>query len=199
MFVSGHFRLNETKSARDWIDLERLFALEKSIFIEPVTKIIFDIILNKYEDNNALGSLVLIGFNYYGAVLASVIGYKYNIPFSYCFKDHSNVDEIENELQSIDGKHLVIITDVMVYGKTIGKFVDDIHKNAVVDDDMKVEIVVLFERKIEADYIAYAYLHSKIRNVYILNDDFNIEICKKDREKCLFLKDKNLCQEKNIC
>lgn len=199
LFKSGHFRLNETKSARDWIDLERLFALEKDVFIEPVTEVIFNSILQTYKKEDGSVDLMLIGFNYYGAILASVIGYKYNLPFSYCFKEHSNVDEIENELQAIDGKQIVIITDVMVFGRTISKFVNKLYKKGIVGDDIKIEVVVLFERKTGEKYIASTYLHPKIKNMYVLNDDFDIEICKKNREECLFIKDKKLCQDNSIC
>ena len=174
--------------------MERLFAVDNSQFLEPITRVIYKDILKQYMKNGE--KIALVGLNYYGAILASVIGYKYNFPFTYYFHDRSFVDEIENELQEIESNHLIIITDVMVFGKTICKLVDYLGKNNLLDDNTRIEIVVLFERKIESDYIAYAYLHPQIKEINILNDDFCIEICKKDRTKCLFVQNENMCQYK---
>ena len=181
---------------RDWIDLEKLFAVGNNQFLEPITRFIYKDILKQYMENNE--KLALVGLNYYGAILASVIGYKYNLPFTYYFYDRSFVDEIENELQEIKSNHLIIITDVMVYGKSICKLVNHLNKYKLLRSDTRIEIIVLFERKIESDYIAKAYLHPQIRKINILNDDFDIEICKKNRSNCLFVQNANICQYKNV-
>ncbi len=196
IFISGHFRLNESKSARDWINLERLFSLERSEFIDPVVEAIYNEITKNYQEKEGI---TLIGFNYYGAILASFIGYKYSIPFTYCFKDDSTVDEIENELHDIESRQLIIISDVMVFGKTISKFVDNLCERNVINSETNIDLFVLFERKVDTDYIAYTYLQPMIKRIFILNDSFDIEICRKDRNKCLFVQNKDLCQEKNFC
>lgn len=188
LFVSGHFGLNKTKSARDWINLERLFALEQEKFIDPITRAIYRYILKEMEAN-----LTLIGFDYYGAILASVIGFNNNIPFTYCFRDQSIVDEIEKEIQDINSKHLVIITDVIVFGSTLCKFIKHLSREKLMNHST-IDVVALFERKIADDYFPMIYFQQDIRNIYILNNDFDIEICKKNKEKCLFTEDMETCK-----
>lgn len=195
LFISGHFGLNKMHSARDWINLERLFALEQDDFIDPVTDVIHRVILKPNNISNTAEKLALIGFDYYGAILASVIGYKYYIPFTYCFREQSIVDEIEKEMQHINADRIVIITDVIVYGTTICKFIDDLCNSRNIDQNTTIDIVTLFERKISADYFSKIYFQPWVKKIYILNNNFDIEICKKDKSKCLFTDD--VCKYRN--
>lgn len=197
IFLSGHYSINQKISARDWINLEKLFSLKRKKFIEPISSFIYEEILCKQQYN--ADESALIGLNYYGAILASVIGYKYDLPFSYYFDDKKKVDDIENELQAIENKHLVIITDVMVWGKAVCKLVDKLCNDDTIQKNKKVDVIVLFERKINSTCNSRAYLCAEINNIYILNDDFDLEICKKEPQKCIFRQDEKMCQYKNKC
>lgn len=156
----------------DWIDLERLFALDRKEFMDPLTERIFEDILEDQLEAIKYGPITLVGLNYYGAVLASVIGYKYNIPFTYYFDDRNIVDEIENELHDMKSNHLIIITDVMVTGKTIYSLVNSLCESKMVDKDTRIDVIVLFERKSKDSFISMARVNTRIRDIYILNDDF---------------------------
>lgn len=195
LFLSGHFRINSVKSVRDWINLEKLFAFKKDEFIKPISSAIYDNILSGFNKEET----VLIGFNYYGAILAAMIGYEYGFPFSYSFNEQSMVDNIENELQKMDAKYIVIIADIIVFGNSIGRFVNYLYEKILTSKDVNTDIITLFERKVENVYIANTYLNHNIRSVHVLNDDFDVELCRKDRNKCLFLNDKNLCQDNIFC
>lgn len=167
-------------------------------FIDPITDVIYRVILAPILKQIDEGKLTLIGFDYYGAILASVVGYKFNIPFTYCFREKSIVDEIEKEIQHINAQHILIITDVIVYGSTICKFVNNLFSNKGFDYKITVDVLTLFERKIAPDYFPKIYFQPRIRKIYVLNDDFDIEICKKDKKKCLFMKEECMCQSRNI-
>lgn len=156
----------------DWIDLERLFALDRKEFMDPLTERIFEDILEDQLEAIKYGPITLVGLNYYGAVLASVIGYKYNIPFTYYFDDRNIVDEIENELHDMKSNHLIIITDVMVTGKTIYSLVNSLCESKMVDKNTRIDVIVLFERKSKDSFISMARVNTRIRDIYILNDDF---------------------------
>lgn len=167
----------------DWIDLERLFALDRKEFMDPLTERIFEDILEDQLDAIKYGPITLIGLNYYGAILASVIGYKYNIPFTYCFDDRNIVDEIENELHDMKSNHLIIITDVMVTGKTIYSLVNSLCGSKLVGKDTRIDVIVLFERKSKDSLISMARVNTRIRDIYILNDDFEkddaVSVCER--------------------
>lgn len=156
----------------DWINLERLFALDRKEFMDPLTERIFEDILEDQLEAIKYGPITLVGLNYYGAVLASVIGYKYNIPFTYYFDDRNIVDEIENELHDMKSNHLIIITDVMVTGKTIYSLVNSLYESRMADKDTRIDVIVLFERKSKDSFISMARVNTRIRSIYILNDDF---------------------------
>lgn len=196
LFVSGHFRINKINSARDWINLEKLFALDNEKFIEPITKGIFESVLMEYIKRYDNRTIALVGLNYYGAILASVIGYKYNLPFTYYFNEKNFVDKVENEMQDLNCKQLVLITDVMVFGDTLCDFVNMLYTGGIIMDDTRIDVIVLFERRPASDYMSKAYMHQKISEINIISDSFDIEICKKSREECLFIQDENMCQYK---
>ena len=165
---------------RDRSNLERLFALERKEFIDPLTEKIFEDIIENQLESIKHGSIFFVGLNYYGAILASVIGYKYNIPFTYCFDDGNIVDEIENELHNMKNNHLIIITDIMVTGKTIHSLVNSLCESKVVEKDTRIDVIVLFELKSKDSYVSMAYADTRIKSIYILNDDF-VDICERKK------------------
>lgn len=180
LLLSGHFKLSETLSARDWINLEAIFSLPYDKFIDPISIFIRDIV------NFSEGDICIIGVNYYGAILASILGYKYEVPFTYCFDDKKIVDSSEKEIRKIEAKKVYFIIDVMVTGDTICNLIWDMYNRGIIDYEADIELIVLFERKKEKGFYAKAYSNEKVKKIHVLNDDFEIEICNKRKEECFF-------------
>ena len=194
-FISGHFQLNGTMSARDWINLERLFAVKNDRFIDPITEIMYKHVIRKYK--RADKEIVLVGLNYYGAILASVLGYRYYVPFTYYFHDKDSIDEIENEIREIKSRTVIIITDVIVFGKSACGLVDHLEEIKGVDDETKYYLVSLFERKADMEYLPFVYSHPKIAEINILNDEYDIEICQRNAGECIFIRNERGCRSLN--
>ncbi len=188
LFLSGHYRLESNQAnARDWVDLEGLFNNQNWYMelLESCKKARPEIIDNKD---------ILIGVNRYGSLVASLWGYKYNIPFSYFFDEREMVDPLERLFYINGAKNILLIVDVVVFGNTVNKVVSELSKK--LPDDSSVELLVLFERfarrkKYERRYrpgyyYSNIYSNPRIQKIYIANDSFDIEICKKDASDCPF-------------
>lgn len=180
--------MNENISARDWINLENLFALNNELFIDPVVDC-----LAKAINFSAKGKCI-VGINHYGAILASIIGYKYEVPFTYYFDDKKIVDISEKETGNLCKKELILIVDVMVSGNTICDVINYMFAEGIIDTETRLEIVVLFERKRKMNYYSNAYGNIHIKKIHVLNDDFEIEICNKKKDKCIFRKNGKMCK-----
>lgn len=191
LFLSGHYRLEEDQiNARDWVDLEGLFCDQTWYMdlLDSCKKAKPEIIDNKD---------ILIGVNRYGSLVASLWGYKYNIPFSYFFDEREMVDPLERLLCTNGAKKILLIVDVVVYGNTVNKVLSKLSKK--IPADSSIELLVLFERfakrkKYERRYrqgyyYSYIYSNPRIHKIYIANDSFDIEICKKNAEDCPFSKE----------
>lgn len=180
LFLSGHYESSHNISVRDWIDLERLFSMNMDEFITPLTDGIYA--MNVIKEDTCI-----LGVNYYGAILSAILGYKYGISFSYYFDKSNIVDSSEKVVQGIEKyKTLFLITDVVVYGSTIVDVIQELIVKEVIDENVEIDLLVLFERKINQDYIPNTFICKNIRKIYVLNDDFNIEICNKNRSLCIF-------------
>lgn len=180
LFKSGHYQLDDKFSARDWIDLEGLFKLEKKEFIEPVTSQIKDYVSDKKT---------VIGINYFGAVLASIIGYKYKKPFAYFFDGDKVVDSLEREINNIDQDGILLIMDVVVFGDALCRVTDSLFAKGIINEKTGVDCIILFERlykRKNKDHLSKAYSNKFIHNIYTIDDNFNIELCEKNRDECIF-------------
>lgn len=177
--LSGCFKLTEYISARDWVDFDGLFALPNESLLNPIIDGIKDIV-----DISSKNTFI-IGINYYGAIFSAIIGYRFDIPFSYCFDERKIVNEFEREIKKFELKsaqRILLVADAMVYGNTICELVNSINFK----DDIIIDVLVLLERRIKDDYFSNAYSNFQIRHIYVLNDDFPIEICRKEVSKCIF-------------
>ena len=201
LFKSGHYSLDKIHSIRDWIDLDGLFSYEKRGFIETL---ISDEQIKKIIESKK----TIIGINHYGAILAALIGYKYGKPFAYVFDSEKTVDTIEREINCIAKDGIILITDVIVFGDSLCKVIDAMNKKGIIDEDNGVDIVILFERiykksrKYKDRYsLSKIYSSRFIHKVYVINDSFDVELCKKNRKECIFRKgtSEDICDiERNV-
>ena len=195
LFKSGHYRLDALHSVRDWIDLGGLFSYEDGGAIKYLISNdkIKDIIISKET---------IIGINHYGAILAALIGYKYGKPFAYIFDSEKTVDALEREINQIETTGIVLVTDVIVFGDSLCKVLDSMNERGIIDETNGVDVIVLFERiyKKSNNYrdrynLSKIYSSRFVHKVYVISDSFDVELCKKSREECIFRKGIN----KEVC
>lgn len=144
----------------------------------------------------------IIGINHYGAILASLIGYKYGKPFAYVFDSNKNVDTFEREINHIEKDGILMIIDVVIFGDSLCKVLDNMSERGIIDEDNGVDVIVLFERiykkskKYKESYnLSKIYSNRFIHKIYVFNDNFDVELCTKNRKDCIFRNgiSKNTC------
>lgn len=201
LFKSGHYRLDELHSVRDWIDLDGLFNYEKRGLIE---ELISDEKIKRIVDSKK----TIIGINHYGAILAALIGYKYGKPFAYIFDSKKTVDSLEREINSIEKEGILLVIDVVVFGDSLCKILEAMYEKKYIDESNGLDVLILFERfyknskKRGGRYnLSKIYSSKLIHKVYVINDDFDVELCNKNRVDCVFRKgnrDDNCNDERNV-
>jgi orotate phosphoribosyltransferase len=198
LFESGHYRLDNRHSVRDWINLDGLFKEQTAVNRIIQNKQLLDIIDSKKT---------IIGINHYGAILAALLGYKCRKPFAYIFDSNKTVDALEREISGIEKDGIVLIIDVVVYGESLCKVLDAMQEKEIIDEGSNLDVIILFERIPQKRPRSGIYDLSKIyssrliHQVYVINDAFNIEICKKNWEDCIFReenRDDNCLIERNV-
>ena len=189
LFKSGHYRLDEKYSVRDWIDLDGLFNCHEGV--------IRDIIIPNSQIKNIINSKkTIIGINHYGAILAALISYKYSKPFTYVFDSQKTVDALEREISNIDKDGILIVIDVVVFGDSLCKVLDAMYSKGKIDAAKGVDVLILFERsyrqpeKYGKKYsLPKMYSSKLIHKIYVINNSFDVEICNKKRKDCIFRKE----------
>lgn len=180
LFKSGHYEVNEKLSARDWIDIDGLFKLEEAAFIKPITEM-----MKPYVESQK----TIIGINYYGAVLASIIGYKYKKPFAYFFDSDKVVDSLEREINHIEKDGIMLIIDIVVFGNSLARVIESLAEKGIIDEQTGVDVIILFERSPQRKrrpFLSKAYSNRYIKKIYTVDDNFNIELCNKNKDECIF-------------
>lgn len=195
LFQSGHYRLDEIHSARDWIDLDGLFNCGRKTLI-------MELISSDYIEKVIKSKKTIIGINHYGAILAALIGYKYGKPFDYVFDSKKIVDIFEKEINHIEKDGILLVIDVVVFGDALCKVLDGMGEKGINDENNGVDVIILFERiykkskKYKESYnLSKIYSNRFIHKVYVVNDSFDVELCKKNREECILRKGvgENIC------
>lgn len=186
LFKSGHYRLDELHSIRDWIDLDGLFNYERRGVIETF-------ISDKQIEQIIKSKKTIIGINHYGAILAALIGYKYERPFAYVFDSQKTVDALEREINCIEKDGIILVIDVVVFGDSLCKVLDAMNEKGIIDERNGIDVIVLFERSYKKSRaykggysISKIYSSRFIHKVYVINDSFDVELCKKNRKECIF-------------
>lgn len=201
LFRSGHYRLDKLHSVRDWIELDGLFSYEKRSFIENL--ISSEQIKQIIESKNTI-----VGINHYGAILAALLGYKYGKPFAYLFDSEKTVDDLEREINCIEKEGILLVIDVVVFGDALGKVLDAMYEKEIIDKNIGVDVLILFERiykNIGNDkrkyYLSKIYSSELVNKVYVINDQFDVELCNKSRSDCIYRKghgDDNCEKERTV-
>lgn len=179
-WLSGCFKINEDISTREWINLDGLFALPNDLFLDPIINSLKGLVVTPKEET------LIIGVNYYGAIFSAIIGYRYEIPFTYCFDKRKIVSEFERDLKNFmctKYNRFLLVIDALVYGDTVYELVN----NMDIGEDVKVDLLVLFERQVQKNTYTKVYMDFRIRDIYVLNDYFAFKIC--DKSECKYSED----------
>lgn len=180
-WTQGCFRINDDVATREWINLDGLFALPNEIFLDPIINNLKGDVINPKEET------LIIGVNYYGAIFSAIIGYRYEIPFTYCFDKRKFVSEFERDLKNFECtkyNRLLFVVDALVYGDTVYELVSKLSEKMDLVEDIKVDVLVLFERQIQKGKYTKIYTDFRIRYIYVLNEDFAFKICKES--ECIY-------------
>lgn len=175
----GHFILNSTFCARDWIDTKEIIET-KAILNEIVGKYIEDIcttcdLKQKY---------IIVGLDLEGALLASRVGMGTKMPFSYIIpvKDQSSSSTKELEISIKDYDKLILMADSIVTFDTIKRALDGITKSNGITQEIlmsKIEkIYTIFYRKSNQSDLGDMECFKE--KTFCINMEFPIELFPKD-------------------
>jgi adenine/guanine phosphoribosyltransferase-like PRPP-binding protein len=165
-------------SARDWIDTVKLL-YEK----EYVDKIVECFVKKTNEMKN--DKYLLVGVDFPGIILCSLIALRTGFPFSYVIsdrdKDHYSQQEINFEKGMFN--NIILVTDVIVSGAMLIGVIKNLYEKWKIDSTNIKAIFSIFLRNAKCDKNINFSLNEF--NVFCLNDEFDIEICN-NKDKCLF-------------
>lgn len=180
----GHYRLNTTHCARDWIDTERL--MEDSRLAADIYDAFSNYILTAHRTEK----IIIVGLDFLGAMAAAQVGVNLHKPFTYVIPAHQYavVDSHEVDIPDIPENHkVVLVTDSMVTGRTAA---DIIQKNKW--EDRALAVYTVFWRRPKSPWEGeHAPFPCPIRT---LNADFPAEIV--PVSKCPY-GDMSFCQAVN--
>lgn len=172
----GHFLLDETYCARDWIDTKEIVETQ-SIVDEVIT------CFTKHMNTHFSGEdhYLILGLDLAGAVLASRVGMTLQKPFSYLIpaKDIKNNAGPDVVVEIGEYDKYVIFTDAIVTFETIKKVYESMRKN---DQDYKgiLQIYTVFYR--EPAQMKIEKNDKLIKKTACISNEFTAELFEK--EKC---------------
>ena len=162
----GHYRLNTTHCARDWIDTEWL--MEDSRLAADIYGAFSDYILAAHRTEK----FIIVGLDLLGAMVAAQVGVNLHKPFTYVIPAHQYAvaDSHEVDIPVIPENHkVVLVTDSIVTGCTAA---DIIQKNKW--EDRALAVYTVFWRRPKSPWEGeHAPFPCPIRT---LNADFPAEI-----------------------
>lgn len=180
----GHFFIDDARYSRDWIDTNTI--LGNLSYLQEITDVI-SIYINNFKQNNNIitnDNIVVIGEGFPGVILASSVAFQngfqltYHVPKKY--DDYHSYPEKNIDLTQHD--KVIIVTDVIVTGKTIGNTIESLKKSYNISDDNILSVMCIFFRAPINDEI---FIHPSLSGkIACLNNSMPIEICKKS--SCLF-------------
>lgn len=175
LLKSGHYKINEKTSARDWIDVRAL--LDNSDILYSISKMFIDTF-----NQSPIENCVFLGVDDIGLRLASLIGYKTGMPFSYIIPDKSNRYHVDKEKEVlINNRKIILVTDVIVTGNTIRGVLTQLESIGVPVEDVH-NVFSIFYRKPSC---GTSDVGSNIEDkLVVLNDNLHIEIC--NNPGCIF-------------
>lgn len=178
---NGHYRVNSRISARDRINTKKL------IYDVDIFKSIVDEFSNYIRgDNN-----YIIGIDFIGMKVASLLAAKTHNFFSYIISDqYKEFYGIHDKNMNIDNtKNIILLTDVIVTGDRVLSIIERLKKDEDVNDDNIKKILTIFKR----DGISDKGISTIENKIIYLNNEIDIQACSK--EKCIYKVDgKNHCE-----
>lgn len=169
----GHFLLDETYCARDWIDTKEIVET-RSIVDEIISNIIKHINTNCREEE-----YLLLGLDLEGSILASRVAMALQKPFSYLIPAREMENNSGKDAETVIEKYkkYIIVTDAIVTFETIKRVYDSIGNE---NDNYKsiLQIYTVFYRKpFNYDIKGNDEL---IKKTICVSKDFPIELFKKE-------------------
>jgi len=180
LFQVGHFLLQDSICARNWIDIAEIIETEKQF-----RKCIQEFVSHIQKKMSEVDDYIIVGLDAKGMLIASRIAFILNRPFSYVVpaKAKKNSGSIDNDLVLKEEK-VILVTDAISTFDTVNSVITEYS----ISDKVKAIYALFFRNSVDENYIQY---HSDlVKMTYILNDTFDIEIYKnnncryKDTKKC---------------
>lgn len=178
---SGHYYIDRNRYARDWIETHGL--LSNFNYADELSDIFAKYLVSL---NGNSPDIKIIGEGFPGIILASLLAFRNGYPLTYHIPNQHNGNHSDQE-KAIDVKKddkIVIVTDVIVTGKTISTTIESLKETHLITDDNILKIIAIFFRRPLGSPID---IPSQILDKVVCgNDTLPIEICRK--EECLFNK-----------
>ncbi len=197
LLKSGHFSIDDTRCARDWIDTHELF--RNLDYLKKMSDIFLEYIGKNFQQ---ILDIYIIGHGFPGLILSSIIAYKCGIPFPYIIpkKVEKLYTPYEKDIKLKKNSKIIIFTDVVVTGLSIKNTIDLLTQQYNIEFKNIINIFTVFYRKpinIMKDSKCNNPLKPDptiINKLVALNCSIEIELCGKN-ENCFF-RDNGLIEHK---
>lgn len=181
LLQDGHFFIDEKRFSRDWIDTNKI--LSNSVYLDEITSVFSSYIKSLDCDKS---NLYVIGEGFPAIILASSLAFSNDLPLSYHiphqYKDQHQISE--KQIRISNNNIILLITDVIVTGKTITNTIDTICKDNDISWDNFLNVFTIFVRP--PLFAEFNLSNKLIKKIVCLNKTLPIEICKKEKDMCLF-------------
>jgi len=176
LYLDGHYTINETTSARDWIDTVKLFSIP--LIMSEIT----DVLTHHLEKDYGVSDKVCImALDFPSIIPATYIARRTGYSMSYIHRKETGDYHIkpEKDLPLDKSYKIILITDVVVTGRSINLVLEQLRK---MDYSCGRVYSIFYRKSLTADKVSGAC----IENIWCLNDDIPIEICTRNKTTCLF-------------
>ncbi|MGA2617131.1 MAG: HD domain-containing protein [Thermoguttaceae bacterium] len=185
MLKSGHFSMSPGRHATDWIDTSQL--LEETRYLGQIVNSFIGILTQRGVTGN---DAVLIGAGFPGLIIASQMSFVGGYGCSYIVPVHDGGrEEKYSRLPEIpESKSIVLVTDVVAEGKTLGRVMQCLSDTYGVSPDRVRAILTVFVRRPTRIQVP---MENSIKDKLVpLNCDFPIQICDKAVGECMLYRNK---------
>lgn len=197
LLKSGHFFIDDSRCARDWIDTHQLF--KNLDYMRKISDQFLEYIRNKFQQ---IEDIYIIGHGFPALILSSIIAFKCGIPFPYIIpkKMEKLFTHYEKDIELKKDSKIIIFTDVVVTGLSIKNTIDFLTQQYNIEFKNIINIFTVFYRK-PMNILKDSKCNNPLKSVPIiinklvaLNCSIDIELCGK-KENCFF-RDNDLIEHK---
>lgn len=179
----GHFLLDDTYCARDWIDTKEI--IETSAIMDKVIENITKDINTKYNNRS---DYLIVGLDFEGAILAARVAMALQIPFSYLIPAREIENNADKDIEIVMEKYekFIFISDAIVTFETIKKVISSIGLEDKYEKIMR--IYTIFYR--ESNMVDKKGNDDLIEKTSCISNRFDVELfekknCHYKEQKCL--------------